>query len=122
MRKIREVLRLQESGLTVAEIARSLGIAAGTVWTYATRLKAAGLRWPLPPDMDDAALERLVYPPAPSSRVRRPEPDWPVVHWELNRRGVMLLLVWEEYRAAHPDATATPTSANSTGLGQASCR
>ena len=30
MRKIREVLRLRESGLTVAEIARSLGIAAGT--------------------------------------------------------------------------------------------
>ena len=26
MRKIREVLRLRESGLTVAEIARSLGI------------------------------------------------------------------------------------------------
>ena len=53
--------------------------------------------------MDDAALERLVYPPPPHSRVRRPEPDWPAVHRELKRPGVMLLLVWEEYRAAHPD-------------------
>ena len=103
MRKIREVLRLRASGLTVAAIARSLGIATGTVWTYATRLRAAGLGWPLPPELDDAALERLVYPPPAPSRVRRPEPDWPAVHRELKRRGVMLLLVWEEYRAAHPD-------------------
>ena len=103
MRKIREVLRLRESGLTVAEIARSLGIAAGTAWTYATRLNAAGLTWPLPPELDDAALERLVYPPPPHSRVRRPEPDWPAIHRELKRPRVMLLLVWEEYRAAHPD-------------------
>ena len=103
MRKIREVLRLRESGLTVAEIARSLGSAAGTAWTYATRLNAAGLTWPLPPELDDAALERLVYPPPPHSRVRRPEPDWPAIHRELKRPRVMLLLVWEEYRAAHPD-------------------
>ena len=103
MRKIREVLRLRASGLTVAAIARSLGIATGTVWTYATRLRAAGLGWPLPPELDDTALERLVYPPPAPSRVRRPEPDWPAVHRELKRRGVMLLLVWEEYRAAHPD-------------------
>jgi transposase len=103
MRKIREVLRLRESGLTVAEIARSLGIAAGTAWTYATRLNAAGLTWPLPPELDDAALERLVYPPPPHSRMRRPEPDWPAIHRELKRPGVMLLLVWEEYRAAHPN-------------------
>jgi transposase len=103
MRKIREVLRLRERGRTVAEIGRALGIAAGTAWTYATRLKAAGVTWPLPPDMDDAALERLVYPPPAPSRVRRPEPDWPAVHRELERPGVMLLLVWEEYRAAHPD-------------------
>ena len=100
MRKIREVLRLRESGLTVAEIARSLGIAAGTAWTYATRLNAAGLTWPLPPELDDAALERLVYPPPPPTRVRRPEPDWPAIHRELKRPRVMLLLVWEEYRAA----------------------
>ena len=103
MRKIREVLRLRASGLTVAAIARSLGIASGTVWTYATRLQAAGLAWPLPSDLDDTALEQLVYPPPAPSRVRRPEPDWPAVHRELKRPGVTLLLVWEEYRATHPD-------------------
>jgi hypothetical protein len=30
-------------------------------------------------------------------------PDWPAIHRELRRKGVTLQLVWEEYRAAHPD-------------------
>jgi len=30
-------------------------------------------------------------------------PDWPAVHRELRRKGVTLQLVWEEYRATHPD-------------------
>ena len=33
----------------------------------------------------------------------RPLPDWSHVHEELSRRGVTLLLLWEEYRAEHPD-------------------
>ena len=102
MRKIREVLRLRDSGLTVEQTARALGIAGGTVWTYATRLKAAGLSWPLAADLDDAELERLVYPPVAPSRQRRPEPDWPALHREFKRPGVTLLLLWEEYKATHP--------------------
>jgi transposase len=30
-------------------------------------------------------------------------PDWTAVHRELKRRGVTLLLLWEEYRAEHAD-------------------
>lgn len=103
MRKIREVLRLRASGLSVAATARSLGVATGTVWTYARRLKAAGLSWPLPAELDDAALERLLYPPPPTGRCGRAAPDWPALHRELKRPGVTLLLLWEEYRARHPD-------------------
>jgi len=33
----------------------------------------------------------------------RPLPDWTHVHRELKRRGVTLLLLWEEYRAEHAD-------------------
>jgi transposase len=29
-------------------------------------------------------------------------PDWPVVHRDLRRSGVTLSLLWEEYRAVHP--------------------
>ena len=36
----------------------------------------------------------------------RPVPDWAVVHQELRRPGVTLMLLWEEYRAAHPEGFA----------------
>ena len=32
-----------------------------------------------------------------------PQPDWALVHRELRRKGVTLALLWEEYRAVHPD-------------------
>jgi transposase len=58
----------------------------------------------LPDNLDDATLEQLLFPPAPSpAGPARPVPDWPSVEKELRRRGVILALLWEEYRAAHPD-------------------
>src|SRR5215470_1240191 len=38
---------------------------------------------------------------APGTR-RRAEPDWPVIHRELRRPGVTLMLLWQEYRAQNP--------------------
>ena len=35
-----------------------------TVSTYVARAKLAGLSSPLPPECDDAALERLLFPPS----------------------------------------------------------
>ncbi len=99
MRRIREVLRLKhELRRSPREIARSLGIANSTVSDYARRASAAGLSWPLPEGLDDAALEAALFPPPPS-RVCRPEPDWDRVHRELQRqKGVTLELLWLEYR------------------------
>ena len=68
------------------------------------RAKRAGLSWPLPEDLSDAALERLVYPPPQATaKDRRPQPDWAAVHRELRRSGVTLQLLWEEHRGAHSD-------------------
>ena len=33
--------------------------------------------------------------------LRRPLPDWPLLHRELKRPGVTLSLLWEEYPAVH---------------------
>ena len=100
MRKIREHLRLKyERGRSHRETAASLGIANSTVSDYASRAVAAGLSWPLPEGLDDAALEAVLFPGLPPSRVLRPEPDWQYVHRELQRhKGVML---WLEYRTVH---------------------
>src|SRR5437867_3347945 len=59
--------------------------------------------WPLPDDLDDEALEaRLFPPPQAVAKGQRPLPDWPALHRELKRAGVTLQLLWEEYRARHP--------------------
>ena len=54
MRQIREVLRLHHSvGMSQRAVARSLGLAQGTVSKYLNRTRRAGLTWPLPPELDD---------------------------------------------------------------------
>src|SRR4029079_4517033 len=81
-------------------------VGQGTVGEYLRRAEAAGLTWPLPADLTDAELERRLFPPAEAiDPTERPLPDWEVVHRELRRKGVTLLLLWEEYRAAAPKAS-----------------
>ena len=58
MRRLRDVLRLKyEAGLAHRAIAQACTVGLGTVSAYLTRAAAAGLTWPLPADLDDAALE-----------------------------------------------------------------
>jgi transposase len=105
MRKVREVLRLaQEAGLNQRQVARSLALSPTTVGEYLRRAESAGLAWPLPSELDDTQLEARLYPlPARGKADTRPMPDWAEVHRELKRKGVTLLLLWQEYKATHPD-------------------
>ena len=104
MRKITEVLRLFfEHSRSKREIARIIGASPSTVTDYLSRAKLAGLAYPLPPDLDEAALERRLFPPSEPSVVQRPEPDWVAVHTSLRRKGVTLELLWQEYKAEQTD-------------------
>jgi transposase len=106
MRKIREVLRLRwGQGLSFRQIATSCHLGLGTVQEYARRAAAAGIPWPLPADLTDAALEARLFPPSPAvPGSARPVPNWAVVDRELRRKGTTLLLLWEEYRVDQPYA------------------
>jgi len=105
MRQIRELLRLRAAGLPQHAIARSLGVAQGTISKYLKVARRAGLAWPLPPELDDEGLlEGRLFPPPPDLPAdKRPQPDWANVHRELRRPGVTLYLLWEEYRAGSPE-------------------
>jgi transposase len=105
MRQVKEVLRLKWAcGLSDRQIAHSLRISRPTVADYVRRAEAAGLSWPLPEDQGDDALERRLFVRADKkSPARRPMPDWSVVHRELKRKGVTLVLLWQEYKASTPD-------------------
>jgi len=71
---------------------------------YLSRARRAGITWPVPDDLDDEQLERLLFPLPPDVPVdQRPVPDWAVVHRELRRPNMTLALLWEEYRSGAPD-------------------
>ena len=104
MRKIRDVLRLSAGGMSKRKIAASLGVSPTAACDCIRRSRRAGLSWPLPEAMSDAALEARLYPPPPSvAKEQRPRPDWATIHRELKRPGVTLQLLWGEHRTAHPD-------------------
>ena len=87
MRQITEVLRLNAQELSYRQIAQSVGISASTVQSYLERAQRAGLSWPLPVDLDEAAIEAQLFTRTEEElRPGRPEPDWLDVH----RRGFEL--------------------------------
>ncbi|WP_456779909.1 helix-turn-helix domain-containing protein [Bradyrhizobium sp. USDA 3315] len=59
MRHARDVIRLKSAGMPTREIARRVGTAPSTVRLTIHRFEAAGLTWPLPDDITDAALRSL---------------------------------------------------------------
>ncbi len=103
MRQITEILRLKfEAGLSHEKIARACGVSKGVVSKYVQLAQAKGISWPLPPEVDEAALEALLFP-SPGKPRRFAEPDYFAVHQELKRKGVTLQLLWDEHVEAHGD-------------------
>ena len=105
MRKIHRVLRLFfEAGLSIRAIARSIQASPSTVGDYIRRAEVAGLSWPLPDKLDECALEARLFPDAGGPvRVERAIPDWAQVHAERRAKNVTLALLWQEYKAEHPE-------------------
>ena len=101
MRKTKEVLRLHfEAGLSERQISKISVLGKGTVRRFLRRAEAAGLSWPLPPSLDDAGLEKKLFPPPPPpSAGQRPQPDYATIRKELQGPNVTLQLLWE---AEHP--------------------
>lgn len=70
MHKITEVLRLHfEHDRTNREIALAIGTSPTTVGQYLRRAREAGIGYPLPEGLDDAAIESRLFPPVVSSSV-----------------------------------------------------
>ena len=104
MRKIREILRLNATGLSNRAISRALQVSNSTVGEYLRRAELAGVRWPLDPNWGEDDLYQQLFPEREVYRlIQRPEPDWETVEKELKRKGVTLKLLWIEYLEGQPD-------------------
>jgi transposase len=103
MRRVKELLRLaHELGYSKRQIALSIRMPKTTVGDYLARAAAAGLRYADVAGMSEEAVEALLFQRAEPPE-QRPLPDWEWVSAELGRRGVTLMLVWEEARAEGPE-------------------
>ena len=76
MRKIRDALRLRANGLTLREIAESLGLGRTTVGDHLQRATRAGLTWPLDDALTDAEMDALLFPPPSGVAASITQPDW----------------------------------------------
>lgn len=101
IRMIKDILRLKyQGGLSHEAIARSLSISKGVVAKYLGLAGAAGLDWQSTGDLDEGSLERRLLGRS-AAETRVVQADFAAVHIELRRKGVTLVLLWQEYRAAH---------------------
>lgn len=106
MRKLREIARLKfEAGRTLQEIAAAAGVARSTVQLTLQRMAAAGLTWPWPADLDEAAIDARLFAQPPRTP-GTPMPDFAALRSELGRKGVTRRLLWQEYRERHPEGLA----------------
>lgn len=103
MRKILEILRLKfEQGLSGRAIAVAVCAALSTVQECLRRFAASGLGWPLPPELDEAALEARLYPAPVVVDVALP--DYAAVLKRLSSfKGMTRQQVWREYREGDPE-------------------
>src|ERR1700722_9790571 len=109
MRRIKQLLTMHfGAGARTRAIGRELGIAPSTVREYLARAAAAGIGWPLGVDVTDESLMARLFVNAGVRAGARfhAEPDWAALVLELKRPAVNLMILWDEYRAVHPDGYA----------------
>src|ERR1035437_5482615 len=109
MRRIKQLLTMHfGAGASGRSIARELGISPSTVRDYLGRASAAGIGWPLAADVTEESLMARLFVNAGVRAGARfhAEPDWVALVRELKRPGVNLMVLWDEYRAIHPEGYA----------------
>lgn len=103
LRMIKDLIRLKwQADLSHEQIASSLNISKGAVTKYLGLAHAAGLDWETVQHWSEQRLTSALLPKVHSAQPYI-APDWGRVHRELDRKGVTLMLLWQEYVQAHPD-------------------
>lgn len=100
---IKDVIRLKwHARLSHERIATTLKVSKGVVAKYVGLASAAGLDWETVQDWSEQRLSTALLPRSATSQPFV-EPDWGRIHRELDRKGMTLMLLWQEYVAAHPE-------------------
>ena len=106
MNKIREIIRLKEQcNLSERAISRALSLSRPVVAQYLRDIGSSGLNYAEIQAMDDDSLAEILTGRNNSKPERyvRLAKQFDYFAKELKRTGVTLELLWQEYRAEHPD-------------------
>jgi len=104
MSKVKQVIRMYESGVPKKEIARRLGISKNTVKEYIKKAEERDLSPPEVLQKETPELEGIfsasVYT---DEKYLQLESQFPYIEKELRRTGVTRQLLWHEYKHRSPD-------------------
>jgi transposase len=96
MTNYREILRLTSRGFSSRDIAKAVSCSKTTVLSIIKRAKEAEIPIPVPIDMTDDKLQKLLFPKSAFVSLRK-QPDFEYIHKELKRPNLTLVLLWHEY-------------------------
>jgi transposase len=99
MSKLKQLIGLQSSNLSIRALARALGLSVGAVSKYLRAVRASGIEAAEAETLSEVELETRVFGPVlPGKTGSFVAPDCAWIHGELKRhRHVTLQLLWEEY-------------------------
>jgi transposase len=101
MLRAKEILRLKyEAGLSLRDIAKACNCGKSTVAEVLERSDKAKVTFSS--SLTDKQLLSLLYPPQQNKSIAA-EPDTEYVFYEMKKKGVTLMLLWEEYKELHPE-------------------
>ena len=104
MQRLKDVLRLKlERHHSHQKIAAELGISKGVVTKYVKLASRAGLHWPQIESMDETALHNRLTAGSPTRSSSFVVPDYVKVRQELQRKGMTLMLLWQEHSEQHTE-------------------
>jgi transposase len=104
MVKVREILRLVRDGLNQSEIAAAVGASRAAVQDYMRRAEAREIGYEEAKALSDDELLSKLGKKRPGRRETEVlfEPNFARLDQELERKGVTLALLWQEWSREHP--------------------
>jgi hypothetical protein len=112
--------RVLEQYLEQTQDPRNCGISRPAVDEYLRLAEGAGLSWPLPAVLDEGALERRLFPAAPTLPApARSVPDWSTIDRESKRKEAPCSCSGRSTGKPTPKCTSTAGSVSTSAPGRA---
>lgn len=103
MRKIKEIIRLKNAGLSNRQIAGSCVVSPSTVSGVLHRVNELKITLAHAEGLSDEQLGGKLFPEKNQVKGAAPGPDFEYIHRELRRKSVTLQILWEEYKQTYPN-------------------